>query len=102
MINISGMVVGLGVALFALFALLGDRQFANQEKVPVRWGRNNRQPIYAPRWFGLMVLPVLGVLLLLAMWFGKQPVYILAATVLAVAALNLLYFRAIERFLAAA
>jgi hypothetical protein len=102
MINISAMVVGLGVALFALLTLLGDRQFAHQEKVPVRWGNPKRPPLYAPRWLGLTILPLLGMLLLLALWFGRQPVYILAATVLAVAALNMLYFRAIERFLAEA
>jgi hypothetical protein len=100
MINISAMVVSLGVALFALLALLGDRQFALQERVPVRWGNPNRPTLYAPRWLGLTILPILGMVLLVALWFAKQPVYILASAVLAGAALNILYFRAISRFLA--
>jgi hypothetical protein len=102
MLGISAIVVSLGVALFALLALLGDTQFAGQERLPVRWGNKNRPHLYAPRRLGLGILPVIGILLLLALWFAEQPVYILAAAVLAIAALNLLYFRAIGRFLEAA
>jgi hypothetical protein len=96
----AAVVTCLGLALFALLALLGDRQFANQERLPVRWGDPGRPKLYAPRRIGLAILPTTGTVLLLILGICRQPAFLLAAVVLAFAAGNLLYFRAVRRVLA--
>jgi hypothetical protein len=87
----------LGTELLALLALLGDRRFTLHDKIPVHWGRGAKPNLYAPRRLGLAVFPVAGTLLLLGLAFGRQPVFMLAIAQLALAACNMLYFRAVGR-----
>lgn len=96
---LAAILIFLGIALFSLLALLGERQFAQLERLPVHWGSGARPDIFAPRRVALSIFPALGLLLLLALAFGGQPVYLLASVMLAVAACNLIFFRAIGRTL---
>jgi hypothetical protein len=93
--NLAPLLVFLGVALFALLALLGDRQFSHQERLPVRWGRGAEPDTYIARRAGLAFFPVIGTLTLLLLC--RQQVYIIAVALLILATANLSYFRAIAR-----
>jgi hypothetical protein len=95
----SGLVVILGVALLSLLALLGDRQFAIQDRIPIRWGRAERPNLYISRRLGLCVFPVVGTVLMLALALHGLPTFVVASAQLALAAANLLYFHAIGRAL---
>jgi hypothetical protein len=92
----SALVVCLGVALFALLALEGDKQFAARARIPIHWGIDMRPNGWASRRFGLALFPVIGTVLLLALALSGQPVFVLAAVLLGLAAGNLVYFRAIS------
>ena len=93
----SALMVVLGIELLALLALLGERQFALYDRIPVRWGKEGRPSLYITRRVGLAFFPVAGTLLLLVLALTHQPIYILAITQLGLAAANMLYFRAIGR-----
>lgn len=81
-------VVFLGIMLLALLALQGERRFAGRSAAPSR--------------LSLAVFPVTGTIMLIVLWQGGGSVFILAIVLLAVAAVNLLYFRAIGRAIPAA
>ena len=93
------MVVFLAVALFALMALLGDRQFANWDRIPIHWGLNGKPNGYASRIVGLSIFPVIGIIILVVMALIRVPVFIMAVLLLGLVAGNLIYFRAIARVL---
>ena len=93
----SALLVVLGIELLALLALLGDRRFALHERIPVRWSKDSRPSLYIKRRVGLAVFPVVGTVVLLGLALGRQPVYVLAVSLLALAGGNMLYFRAIDR-----
>lgn len=93
------LMVILGMELLALLALLGERQFALHEKIPVCWKRGFQPSLYAQRRVALSLFPLFGSVILLGMGFGRQPIYVLAVVQLALAAANLVYFRTIARSL---
>jgi len=93
--TLAPLVVCLGVALFALLALLGDRQFSEQERLPVRWGRGAQPDTYVSRRVGLAFFPVISTVTLLLLC--RQPAYIISVALLILATANLSYFRAISR-----
>jgi hypothetical protein len=96
----AAIVVCLGVALFALLALLGDRQFSSWDRIPIHWGFNGKPNGYASRIVGLAMFPVIGILVLVALALAHVPVFLLAALLLALVAGNLIYFKAVARALA--
>lgn len=93
----AALIVILGIELLALLALLGDRRFALQERLPVRWTKDSQPSLYIQRRVGLAVFPVVGTAVLVGLAMGRQPVYVLAISLLALASGNMLYFRAIDR-----
>ncbi len=97
MSSFTALTVVMGIELLALLALLGERQFALHEVIPVYWRKGKPSRLYIKRRAGLAVFPVLGTALLVAMAAAKKPVYLLALTQLTLVALNMLYFRAINR-----
>ena len=95
----SAILVCLGAAIFGLLALLGERQFAAEERLPVYWGNGTRPVIFAQRRVALAIFPLFGMVLLLALAFAGQPAFTLVAAQLAVAACNVIFFGAIGRVL---
>ena len=93
----SALMVVLGIELLALIALLGERHFALHDRLPVHRSRTSGATLYVTRRLGLAFFPVGGTLLLLGFALARQPPYIIAITQLALAAANMLYFRAIGR-----
>ena len=96
---LAAILVILGLAVFGLLALLGERQFAGRERIQLRLASGEHPGIFAPRWFILAIFPFLGLAVLLGLAFGGAPVFILSCALLAMAACNLIYFRAIGRIL---
>lgn len=96
---LAAMILCLGIALFGLLALLGDRQFANQERLPVYWGAGGSAKAYAPRGFALSVFPAVGLLTLAGLAWAGKPVFILTLLLLGFTGGNLIFFRAIARTL---
>ena len=94
--NFAALTVIMGIELLALLAFLGDRRFALHEAIPVYWRKGKPSRLYIKRRIGLAVFPVAGTVLLVTMAVEGKPVYLLAFTQLSLAALNMLYFRAID------
>ncbi|WP_297488887.1 hypothetical protein [Acidocella sp.] len=91
------LLVCMGVVLFTLLALEGERRFAGRARIPIHWGFDMRPNGAAPRRIGLAIFPVLGSTVLLVLGLHGAPVFILAAALLSLATLNCLYFRAVAR-----
>lgn len=96
---LAAMIVCLGIAVLGLLASLGEHQFADQERLPVHWGRRGNPNSYAPRPLALAIIPVIGILTLAGLAWAGEPVYVLTVVLLGFAAGNLVYFRAARRTL---